>query len=129
MKFTVERLALVKMLQLTARKSPMRKRRDKQVRLSACAARVFVEANESTGGLEALVLTEGTCLLPHDVFLKLLKTYASKPNITVEADERTIRFGSTILPTEAYSPTVTPPGKFRVFPVTDTWVAGPPKGD
>ena len=123
MKFTVERSTLIKMLQLVGRKMPAQKRRDQQVRLSAWAARVFVEANQSTGGVEALVLQEGTCLLPHDVFVKLLKSYAPKENITVEAGERAIKFGSTTLPVSGFSSTVTPPGQFQVFAVTDTWVA------
>lgn len=119
MKFTVERAALVKMLELVGKQSPGRKSRDKEVRLSACAARVFVEANETVAGIEALVLADGTCLLPHDVFLKLLKTYAPKPHIAVEADGRGIRFCSTTLPVLRYSRVATPPGKFQVFPVTD----------
>ena len=126
MKFTVERAALVKMLELVGKPAVARKWRDKQVRLSACAARVFVEANDSTGGVEALVFQDGTCTLPHAVFLKILKTYAPKPNITVEADERVIRFFSTTLPVSGYSPAVTPPGKFQVFPVTDLRVLRPP---
>ena len=61
------------------------------MRLSACAPRVFVEANESTGGVEALVFEDGTCLLSHKTFLKLLKTHFPKKNITVEADEHKIK--------------------------------------
>jgi hypothetical protein len=48
MKFTVGRKAPVKMLQCVGKKAPSQKRREKQVRLSACAARVFVEANQTT---------------------------------------------------------------------------------
>ena len=53
MKFTVERRALIKMLEVIGRKAPSKKWRDKVVRLFACESRVFVEANESTGGVEA----------------------------------------------------------------------------
>ena len=45
MKFTLERATLVKMLELVGKQAPAKKRRDKQVRLSACTAGVFVEAN------------------------------------------------------------------------------------
>jgi hypothetical protein len=122
MKFTIERAALVKMLEVIGRKAPSKKWRDKEVRLSACAPRVFVEANESTGGVEALVFEDGTCLLSHKTFLKLLKTHFPKKNITVEADEHKIKFATTTLPVGGYSSTVTPPGKFKVFPVTDDWI-------
>jgi hypothetical protein len=125
MKFTVDRAALVKMLQSVAKKAPAQKRRDKNVRLSACAARVFVEANQTTAGVEALVFVDGTCFLHLDVFLKLLKTYAPKPNITIEADRNAIKFFSTTLSLTGYSRTVTPPGKFHVFPVTDLTVLLP----
>ena len=125
MKFTVERAALVKMLKLTGGKSPSQKRRDRLVRLSACAARVFVEANEMTGGVEALVLEDGTCLLGHDVFLKVLRTYAPKVHISIRVDESTLKLGSTTLPISGYSRTVTPPGKFQMIPLSDISVLMP----
>jgi hypothetical protein len=49
MKFTVEREALVKMLQYVGKKHPTQTRHDKQVRLSACAARVFASNLENPG--------------------------------------------------------------------------------
>jgi hypothetical protein len=82
MKFTVDRKALVKMLQCVGKKHPTQTRRDKQVRLSACAARVFVETNQTTAGTEALVFEDGTCFLQQDIFLKVLKTYKTKPNVS-----------------------------------------------
>lgn len=115
---------MIKMLKLVGKKMPGTRRRDSDVRLSACAARVFVEANGSTAGIEALVFGEGTCVVPHETFVELLKSYAPKPNITIEANERAMKFFSTTLPVNGYSHTVKPPGKFQVFAVTDSWVAG-----
>ena len=123
MKFTVERRALIKMLELIGRKAPSKKWRDKEVRLSACDARVFVEANESIGGVEALVFADGTCLLNYKIFLKLLKMHPKKKNLIVEIDERRITFATTTLPITQFSRTVTSPGKFKVFPVTDDWLS------
>lgn len=111
------------MLEVIGRKAPSKKWREKEVRLLACAPRVFVEANESTGGIEALVLEDGTCLLEHKTFLKLLKMHFPKKNITVEVDEHKITFATTTLPISGYSRTVTPPGEFKVFPVTDDWLS------
>ena len=125
MRFTVERKALVKMVQCVGKKVPSQKRRENRVRLSACAARVFVEANQTTAGTEALVFEDGTCFIQQDIFLKVLKTYKTKPNVTIEADGRTLRFFSTTLPVTDYSRAVTPPGKFQIFPVTDLSVLGP----
>ena len=72
MKFTIERLVLVRMLKAVARRAPLRGRPEKMVRLSACGARVFVEANRKAAGTEALVLAEGACLLHRDYILYLL---------------------------------------------------------
>src|SRR6185295_5518055 len=111
MKFTIERGAFVKMLELVSRKSPSKKWRDKEVKLSACAARVFVEANESVAGIEALVFEDGLCFLEHKQFLKLLKSYYPKKNITIEANDRNLQLLGSTRPVSGYSRTVTPPGK------------------
>ncbi len=122
MKFTIERRTLIKMLEVVGRRAPSKTWRDKEVRLSACVARVFVEANESAGGHEALVFEDGTCLVDYNVFLKLLKTYPEKKAITIEANERLIKFYSTTLPVTQFSHHAKPPGNFRVYPVTDDWL-------
>jgi hypothetical protein len=109
MKFTLELPALVKMVQQVGKKMPGQKRADPALRLYACAARVFVESNQTVAGMEALVLEEGGCTVPREVFLKLLKSYAPKPHLTIEADERTVHFGSTTLNSAGYSPSVQPP--------------------
>jgi hypothetical protein len=46
MHFTIERKRLIKMLEAVRRKLPGQKKKDKEVRLFACAAYVFVEAGE-----------------------------------------------------------------------------------
>jgi hypothetical protein len=50
MHFTIDRKRLVKMLESVRRKLPGAKKKDKDVRIYACAARVFVEANGVTAG-------------------------------------------------------------------------------
>lgn len=123
MKFTIGRVALVKMLEVIGRKDPSKTLRDKNVRLSACAPRVFVEGNGSTGGIEALVLEDGTCLVEQKTFVRLLKTYRPKKDITVEGAEGRITFATTTLDALEYSRTVTPPGQFQTFSVTDDWLS------
>ena len=123
MKFTIERVALVKMLEVIGRKAPSKKWRDKEVRLSAYAPRVFAEANESIGGIEALVLEDGTCFLEHKSLLKLLKSYFPKKNITIEVNERVIQLENSTRAVRGYSRTFTPPGKFHVFQVADEWLS------
>jgi hypothetical protein len=110
------------MLELIGPKAPSKHWRDKEVRLSACAARVFVEANESAGGSEALVLEDGTCLVDFKLFLKLLKSHSKKKTLYVEADAKRIKFVSTTLPVTGFSKAVTPPGEFKLYPVTDGWL-------
>jgi hypothetical protein len=111
------------MLELIGPKSPSKNWRDKEVRLSACAARVFVDANESAGGNEALVLEDGTCLVNHKLFLKLLKMHSGKKNLTIEVDERRIKFATTQLPVTEFSRSAKPPAKFKIHPVTDNRLA------
>lgn len=111
------------MLDVISRKSPDKKWRDKEVRLSACDARVFVEANESAGGVEALVFEDGTCLLNHKLFLQLLRMHRKRKNIIVEVNEHRITFATTTIPVSGYSPVATSPGKFQMFQVTDNWLA------
>jgi hypothetical protein len=59
MQFSVELKRLIKMIESVRRKLPGAKKKDKDVRIYACAARVFVEANGVTVGEEALVLRDG----------------------------------------------------------------------
>jgi len=111
------------MLEVIAPKAPSQTWRDKDVRLSACAARVFVEANESAGGVETLVLEDGTCLVNFKLFLKLLKMHSKKKFLHVEADARGIKFLTTTLPVTEFSSNATPPGDFKIYPVTDSWLS------
>lgn len=123
MKFTIERLALIRLLEVVGKKMPTQKRAGRVLRLTACSARVFAEANSTTAGMEALVLQDGTCSLDLKSFLSVLRTYEGKENLIFEAGPNWIKFGTTIMNTTAYSPKAVAPGKFQVFPVTDTWLA------
>ena len=118
MKFTLERRALIKMLEVIGRKTPSKKWRDIEVRLFACDSRVFVEANESTGGVEAVVVADGTCMVNYKIFLEILKMHPEKKILMIEADERRISFATTTLPISQFSKTVISPGKVQVFPAT-----------
>jgi hypothetical protein len=54
MKFTIELRPFIKMIETVGKKMPGQKRSDPNLRLYACAARVFAEANSAVAGLEAL---------------------------------------------------------------------------
>lgn len=122
MKFTITQQDLLNMLKQVSKKQPWAKRHDKVLRLSACAARVFVEANETVAGIEALVLQDGACTLDRTMFTDLVKTYAGRTNLTIEANERFLQIANTRINIQNFSPTASPPAKFQVFRVTDTWV-------
>lgn len=123
MHFTIEQKRLVQMLEMVRRKLPGQKKKDKTLRIYACAARVFVEANGMTVGQEALVLRDGGCLQPLDHFLALVKSYADKTNVTIEADARALRLFSSVRDVTGFTPDVKPPADFIVGRVTDTWVS------
>ncbi len=75
MKFTVERQSLVNMIGLLAIKPAHRKQSDSWMRLTASGSRVFVEGNETTCGVEALVMSEGACRVRRSVLLRILQSY------------------------------------------------------
>jgi len=125
MKFTVEYRVLMKMLELVGKCMPGQKRADKSVKLSACAARVFVEANGTTGGVEVLLFADGECVLPRKKFVAILKTYRGRKNLTMEASAGGLRIDGFTMPVESFRPHATPPAKFQVFPVTDLDVLTP----
>jgi hypothetical protein len=125
MKFTDERVALERMVGQLKAERGAKGLRQRMLRLSACAARVFVEANDVVAGIEALVLEEGACNVPRMKFLKVLRTFHPKPNITVTADAGGLRIESFLMKVTCFSPVATVPGEFQVFPVTDTWLAQP----
>ena len=56
MKFTVERIALQRMVEQLKIERGVKGQSQRMMRLSACMARVFVEANGVAAGIEALVL-------------------------------------------------------------------------
>ena len=70
MHFTIDRRRFVKMLAMVRRKLPGREEKDKEFRIYACVARVFVEANGMTVGEEAMVLKEGSCFQPLEPSLR-----------------------------------------------------------
>ena len=93
------------------------------MRLSACATSVFVEANGVVAGVEALVLEEGACDVWRLVFLEILRAFRPKKNFTLEADANGLRIERFVMETTGFSPVAAAPGKFRVFPVADAWLA------
>ena len=123
MHFTIERKRLIKMLEHVRRKLPGQKGKDKNVRLYACAARVFVEANSVTAGEESLVLEDGGCLFPLETFLALLRTYPKKKNVTIQADATGLRLFTTTMPVFSYTKNMQAPADFFVGSVNDEWVA------
>lgn len=124
MKFTIERRGLIRMVeQERARLS--RGQKDEDLKLWACAARVFVSAGGSVAGHEALVFEDGECSVPGGHFSLVLKSFSRKKNLTIEADGNGLRIGNFSMSVRHYSPTTYPPAHFQVFPVTDLGVLGP----
>ena len=123
MKSTVERLALHRMVEQLKIERGVKGPRQRMMRLSACAARVFVEANGVAAGIEALVLEDGACNVPRMKFLKVLRTFAPKQNLTLSANENGLRIEGFVMKATCFSPTAAAPGEFQIFPVTDAWLA------
>jgi len=122
MRFTIELKTLVKMVETVGKKMPGQKRAQNSLRLFACAARVFVEANETVAGVEALVLEDGSCVLPRVAFMKVLRTYQGRRNLTVEVLGNWLHMAGFSIRVREPSYMATPPANFRVFPVRDLGV-------
>ena len=125
MKFTVERVALQGMVEQLKIERGVKGQSQRMMRLSACVARVFVEANGVAAGIEALVLEDGACNVPRMKFLKVLRTFHPKQNITLAADAGGLRIEGFVMKATCFSPVAVAPGEFQVFPVTDAWLAPP----
>jgi hypothetical protein len=123
MKFSVEHVALERMIDQLKADRGVKGQRQRMMRLSACAPRVFVEANGDAAGIEALVLADGGCNVPRIRFLKILRTLHPKLNITISADAGGLRIEGFVMKATRFSPVAAAPGEFQIFPVTDEWVA------
>jgi len=111
MRFTVSLFDLEGLLKTLA---PRPKATD-TFKLSACAARVFVECKGDIGGMEALVFEDGAVSLPTKKFRELLKTYKGRQSLTVEAAGDGLRIGNFQMPVLGYDPQAVAPGQFQVF--------------
>ena len=123
MKFTVERVALERMVEQLKFDRCTTGPHQRMMRLSACAPRVFVEANGVAAGIEALVLEDGGCNVPRMKLLKVLRTFHPKQNITLAADASGLRVAGFVMKATHFSSVATAPGEFQEFPVTDGWLA------
>jgi hypothetical protein len=122
MHFTVDYKRLVKMIEIVRRKLPGAKKKDVGIRIYACAARVFVEANGVIAGEEALVFRDGGCNQNLEGFFNVLKSYGPKKNVTIEATDKNLKLFNSTFEVWCYWPNPKPPAKFIVGRVTDLGV-------
>jgi hypothetical protein len=109
MNFSVHRTTLIKMVRLVAKPRHFTGRRDNWMRLSACAGKVFVEANQVVAGAEALVLADGSCWVKRTLFLKILLSYPGKVNVMVAANAQELQLESVTLRSFDYTPSAEVP--------------------
>jgi hypothetical protein len=124
MKFTLERKAAARLLRQLNRKRTGKRLQAARLRLMASGAHVCAEFDGVVAGTEALVFAEGQCVVPLLAFTELLRSYASRPNLTFEAGDGWLQFGSTRMEAADYSPHVKPPAEFPQLGMDDRWVTG-----
>lgn len=122
MKFTIDVKTLRKMVKTVGKKMPGQRKADLNIRVLACSARVFVESNETVAGVESLVFGDGQFTMLYKRFQFILDTYKKQKHLTIEVDDGWMKIGGFSQVVRGYSPLVSPPGKFVVFPVTDLGV-------
>ena len=119
MKFTIERRPFLRMIRHVRGRDPTQENPEGEIKLSACAARVFVANARMVAAYEALVFQEGECFIPGKRLIKFLRSFGGKKNLTIEVDEHGVHAGKFTSAVRAYSPVTFPPGKFEEYPVTD----------
>jgi hypothetical protein len=92
-----------------------RPRKTDKLRLSACAARVFVESKHGVGGVEALVFSDGAVMLPAPKFRDLIKTYKGRVSLTFDGSADGLRIENFLMPVLGYEPSPKPPAALQVF--------------
>ena len=88
------------------------------LKLSACAARAFVETKDGVAGIEALVLADGAVILPTKNFAAVLKTYKGTKFLNFDGSSGGLQINTFRMPVLSYDLSPTPPADFQVFPVT-----------
>jgi hypothetical protein len=114
MKFTIALADLESLLKAVV----SRPRKADTVRLSACAARVFIECKGNVAGLEALVFSDGAVMLAAQKFRDVLKTYKGTRFLTFEGRGNGLHIQNFRMPVLGYDPRPKPPADFQVFRVT-----------
>lgn len=114
MKFTI---ALTDLETLLRGAGVSRPKRTDALKLSACAARVFIETKDGVAGIEALVLADGAVTLPTKSFAAVLKTYKGTKFLNCEGNSASLQINTFRMPVLSYDPAPIPPADFHLFPV------------
>lgn len=117
MKFTIATADIESLLRGAGVSRP---RKTDTLKLSACAARVFVESKDGVAGIEALVLADGAVTLPAKSFSSILKTYKGTKFLNFDGSSDGLQINAFRMPILAYDPAPTPPADFHIFPVTSS---------
>ena len=108
MKFTIALTDLEALLRGAAVSRP---RKTDTLKLSACAARVFVESKDGVAGIEALVLADGAVTLPAKSFGSVLKTYKGTKFLNFDGSSDGLQINAFRMPVILYDPTPIAPGR------------------
>lgn len=123
MKFTIALTDLETLLRGAAVSRP---KKTDTLKLSACAARVFVESKDGVAGIEALVLADGAVTLPAKSFGSVLKTYKGTKFLNFHGSSDGLQINAFRMPIISYDPTPIAPGDFQTFPAS-SFPEPPPK--
>ena len=122
MKFTIDRRLFIRMLEQARRGSRHSPNRDPESRITACCARVFVGGQVVTVGHEALVLEDGECRVPTAKFLRVLRSFEGRENLTVATRQGELAIERFTMSVTGCNGKPSPPASFQVFPVRDLQV-------
>ena len=101
-----------------AGKRPAHKPRIKRdVKISACASKVFVQVYDMAMGIDARVAEDGQCTLERKPFMEVLKTYAGKDVLTIQVNNERLKIESFSMPVNESLSTAAAPEKYVSYGV------------
>ncbi len=94
MKFSSDVPSLLKAVRAIERKHPSGLRRDINLRMKASANGVKFETNQSSAFVPAQVGIAGACVVPRNIFTKVLATFPRTKPITIEMVDGRLSIGT-----------------------------------
>lgn len=107
------------MLELAGEAIPARERPHAPLQLTAFRNRVRVESQRTIGEMAVVGWEDGCCTVSHSSLQRLVRAHCAQGGLTIQADSKRLRIGSSAIPVLRYCPLVVEPGASQAECATD----------